>query len=119
MNEEEARLRAKAQREGDELATTQLDEDLRAVMRTGPGRRFVWNLVFHRCHLQGICTTSDSFVQGLDAGERRIGADVLEDVQRVAPHEWLQSMEELRKELLEREQQEKKQARSLEDDDQG
>lgn len=123
MNDEDAKLEARRRREKDELARNQVEEDLLAVMRTGPGRRFIWHMVYHRCALQGVSLEPTEFLRAVDTGRRLVGKELEQLAQRVAPHEWWQAVDELREKLMEHAAANKKKRENdafpLDDDDDG
>jgi hypothetical protein len=73
----------------------QADSDLRELMATAPGRRFLWRLV------EGWCGTYGSSFSGEQAalaafteGRRWVGIKVMEDCLRVAPASWVKLLTE-------------------------
>jgi hypothetical protein len=110
VNDADASAEARAERmkERDDLAREQLQADLLAVMRTGPGRRVLWWLVMHLCGLESVNAEPTDFLRGVELGRRSIGKAVMDLAQRVAPDEWWLVMHELRARLLEEKAEEKK-----------
>lgn len=79
----------------DEELQRQADEDLRSVLSTVPGRRFVWRLVDGEA---GVATPSFAGEQthgtAYREGKRAVGLQLVLDCQRVAPTDYVQMVSE-------------------------
>jgi Ser/Thr protein kinase RdoA (MazF antagonist) len=84
-----------------ELERIQAEADLRAVMSSPAGRRFVWRLIEQRCGLHNGVYSPVHSDMALAEGRRAIGRELLAEVHRVAPpqanqmiHEWSNGWQE-------------------------
>lgn len=72
-----------------EEAKQLLDVDLRVVMGTAPGRRFVWRLLeqsgLHSASFGG----SDTHATAYNEGRRSVAMALMREVQRVCPELWV------------------------------
>lgn len=96
-----ATTKAQADRanEIDRIAQEQADNDLRAVMATASGRRFVWGLLAE-CGLYRLSYHPSALIH-FNEGQRSIGLSLLGRVTGVCPDEYLlmqgEAIEEQRK----------------------
>lgn len=71
----------------------QRDEDLKTVMRLPAGRRFVLSVIIDRANTFGTTFTGTSATFHAE-GRRSVGVDLMQDVQRAAPDEYLVALHE-------------------------
>jgi hypothetical protein len=80
-------------REREKDAAVQADEDLRAIMATPAGRRFMYRLAYDICGVEnGIWSPSAEI--HFQEGRRSVGIQVKNDAQRVAPREYVEMIQE-------------------------
>lgn len=63
-------------------------EDIKAVMRTQAGRRFVYHLLYIRC-LWGSETFTGTSGTFHNEGKRSVACDIAGDLQQLCPDEWV------------------------------
>lgn len=90
-----------------EDARLQREEDLRAVMATAAGRRFVWRLLDEVAGTLGPSFAGEAPLStAFGEGRRAVGIAVMGDVQRVAPEQYvamlMERLESQRKAAAER-----------------
>jgi hypothetical protein len=68
-------------------------DDLRAVLATPAGRRFVFRLLDDRCKVSSVSFTgnSETFYR---EGRRSVGVELMQIIQEIAPDAWLQALNE-------------------------
>ncbi len=71
----------------------QHEEDLRAVMGTAAGRRFLWRLL-EQAGLHGRSYAGAAEATAHNEGRRSVALDLLAEMQRVAPELYADSVEE-------------------------
>lgn len=71
----------------EELKREQELDDLRALLKSGPGARFLARLVLDMCHLHATSFTGNSQTYLLE-GERNIGLRVMADLREASPDFW-------------------------------
>jgi hypothetical protein len=81
--------------------------DLRAVMGTATGRRFVWRLLNSDTGINSLSYTGDPSSTDFNEGRRSVGLNLLGEIQRDAPAAWMRTMQE-RAEQIARDQSERK-----------
>lgn len=69
------------------------DQALRNLLRTTPGRRWMWQLLAS-CHVFASTFRADPYTTAFGEGERSVGLRLLADVMRVAPEEYPTMAEE-------------------------
>lgn len=69
------------------------DADLRSVMSTPAGRRFVWRLLT-QAGLQGSSFASDPLTTAYNEGRRSVAISLLREAQRAAPELYTQALRE-------------------------
>ncbi len=65
------------------------DEDLRSILATQPGRRFIWRLITSVCHLFGDAFDVNDRVEARSLGQQSVGKALMRECQRVAPKLYL------------------------------
>lgn len=86
-----------------EVKDRQRAEDLKAVLSTPAGRRFVWHLTNIKCGVLAQSYTGDAEQAVYREGRRSVGLDVLGDAQELCPPEYLTMFTEALKEHREEE----------------
>jgi hypothetical protein len=69
-------------------------EDLRAVMGTATGRRFIWRLLNSDTGINALSYTGDPSSTDFNEGRRSVGLNLLAEIQRDAPAPWMRMMQE-------------------------
>lgn len=69
-------------------------EDLRAVMGTATGRRFMWRLLNADTGISARSYTGELGSTAFNEGRRSVGLVLLEELQRDAPEAWARMMSE-------------------------
>lgn len=90
LTNEEAQKRLKKR---DRAIERQREDDVRAVMGTVQGRRFVYHLIYGRCAVLDKSFSGN----GHDAwrnGRRAVGLDLTTDLQALAPDRYVEMVEE-------------------------
>ena len=77
-------------------------DDLRHVMATKQGRRFVRHIIYDVCGLEGISYASHANDTAFREGQRKVGSMLQSLVQLVTPQEFTAMMAEKLQEDLER-----------------
>lgn len=73
----------------------QADEDLRSVLSTPSGRRFMWSLIDGRAGVHGASFAGEQTHEAAYAeGKRAVGVLLLQDCRRVASSEYLHMLAE-------------------------
>jgi hypothetical protein len=85
-------VRAERQRQKDR--SQQLEDDVRQVMATANGRRFVWELVDTLCGTFAGSFAGEPHATSFNEGRRSVGLAVMQQVQRLSPREWVQALAE-------------------------
>jgi hypothetical protein len=70
------------------VALQQRESDLRAVLDTPEGRRFVWRLL-ETSNLHGGSYTGEAFSTAFNEGTRAVAMGLLQEAQRVAPNSYV------------------------------
>lgn len=88
-------MKSKAQRQK-QLQRKQLsrDADLRAVLATPTGRRFIWRIITSVCHVFGDSFHADSRVEARSLGQQSVGQALMRECQRVSPKTYLLMVQE-------------------------
>lgn len=81
----------------------QRESDLKAVMSTAEGRRFVWYLLDDICQLHGGSYTGNSQTF-FNEGRRSVGIQVMQELQRIVPERYLDMVGEQVRRVKERAQ---------------
>lgn len=81
--------------------------DVRLVMSSPAGRRFLWRLIDSVAHVFSGSFSGDALSTAFAEGRRAVGIDVMREAQRASPEHYLSMLEEAqlasRLEALERE----------------
>jgi hypothetical protein len=88
---------SKAQQElraQEKLAQRQRDDDLRAIMATQQGRRFVMDIIDRRCNAHGTGLSWSGSEMYHNAGQRSVGVDLRTDCERVATEQYVEMLTE-------------------------
>lgn len=72
----------------------QAEADLRSVMSTASGRRFVWRVLENGSGFLDGTFTSDALALAFNAGKRAVGVALFQELQRIAPGEHRQMLDE-------------------------
>ena len=80
-------------RDREKLALFQNDEDIRAIMGTPQGRRFMYRLAYGICKVDGGIWSASAEIHYLE-GRRSVGIEVKSEAQRVAPREYVAMIQE-------------------------
>lgn len=75
-------------------APRQRDDDLRWVLSTEQGRRFVLRLIESEAQLHSLSFGGDERATCFREGQRSVGAWLLEESKRVDPHAYMRALNE-------------------------
>lgn len=90
-----AREKMEARRRlAEEDAARQRDEDLRNVMGTAAGRRFVWRLIDEHAGTFGGSFSSDALTTAFNEGRRSVGRELMTEAQRLATSAYMDMLRE-------------------------
>lgn len=64
-------------------------DDFKEVVSTAPGRRFMWRLINARCGVTSSSYSSDPYATAFGEGQRGVGIKLLNDMQEVAPEQYV------------------------------
>lgn len=87
-------LRHEAAKERQRLHARQQDEDLKFVLSSESGRRFMADLLFNRCGLMNRISFTGDDRTNFNEGMRNIGVNYFADIQRVCPGRFVQILKE-------------------------
>lgn len=81
-------------REREALERRRYETDLKAVMGTPTGRRFVWRVIQGFCGSFGKSFNGNTETTIYREGRRAVGVELMEEIQRLAPHLWVEMEQE-------------------------
>lgn len=80
-------------RDRERLAVYQRDEDLKTLMSTPAGRRFLYRLAYGICGVENGIWSASAEIHYME-GRRSVGIEVKNEAQRLAPREYVLMIQE-------------------------